>query len=190
LQLQELDVVVLVAGGIGITAVLGFLDALTRLALPSLKDVRVMWAVRDQPLIDEIRPLLDELIEHQPGGRTVKCDIHQTRARPPRPSARDVAAREAAYSPREEMNAGLVMNASPLMEEDVALTLGPKSMQPSKIRVVNSRPDITGTLQSMTKDNAGVRVGLFSCGPAPLLDSCREAAVSTNTLYHEETFAI
>ncbi|KAK9458545.1 ferric reductase NAD binding domain-containing protein [Lipomyces oligophaga] len=151
------DTVVLVAGGIGITAMMSYALDLHR--RDTQQHVILYWMVRDMVSLRWMKDQMDELTDHS----QVDIRLFVTGESP------EVVTEKKAVSGTESDSAGSVSGDSSSKE-------GMPKLGGLNIKY-NERPDIEAVVSQICSEASG-SVAVVSCGPGSLADSCRAAVVS------------
>ena len=187
------DSVLLVAGGIGITAVLGYVKAVALNHSSYTKHVTLVWVVRDYIYLDWFREQLSQVVdlsaEHVSitirlhvtsggGGAQSSIDVMHSQSHGSRSStafptfaeakkAPTVAITAASPSPIHSINNNINNNDD---DEKTAFSAEPAASLP----VSYTRPDM-GTVISEFVQSASASVAVLACGPAGMMDDIRDA---------------
>ncbi|KAK9237784.1 ferric reductase NAD binding domain-containing protein [Lipomyces kononenkoae] len=158
------DTVLLVAGGIGVTAIMSYALGLTRTSR-SGQHVVLYWTVREAESLNWVKEQLEEL-EH--GGIvdvkifiTAECSMH---------SSTDDLSDEKRMC---QIDSG---SADTLCHPDLAnKSASIESVSTSVAISYGNRPDMRKIIEGFIRDPNSGSVAVVSCGPGPLVDTCRKA---------------
>ncbi|KAK9370588.1 ferric reductase NAD binding domain-containing protein [Lipomyces kononenkoae] len=160
------DTVLLVAGGIGVTAIMSYALDLTRTSR-SGQHVVLYWTVREAESLNWVKEQLEELEQ----GGVVNVKIFITAEGSMHTSSTDYLNDEKRIG---QFGSGSADTLYDIDLSNKAVSIGSVSM--SGPISYGNRPDMSKIIESTIK-NANGSVSIVSCGPGPFVDTCRRAVV-------------
>jgi len=201
------DSVLLVAGGIGITAVIGYVKALALNRRSYTKHVTLVWVVRDYIYLDWFRDQLSQMFELYAEHISITIQLHVTSVGKVAQKSIDVVHGQS-YSGRSSSDnfdipenvkkapAVAIIAARPSPNnvnsdnEKSSLSARPSL---ASLPVSYTRPDMGVVISDFVRDSPA-SVAVLACGPAGVVDDIRQAvcsnveAAKARLDYFEEAF--